>query len=912
MAKRKMSLDKDAMKNFFFLHGEKLGVGVAIGLMGFFVYSGLNATGLEDGKSPEALVELANRKDTEVKNSKFESFAPVRTAKVDLMTEIESQSVMDASTYIVGRTGEPLMKPKTFRPDPELRVATDSAVVGAFAAVALNAPPDHVEKLLELPFAPGEEGPRRREDEDEGLGGFGPPGGFPGSGSGSSRGSSRGSGFPGSGSGGSGFPGSGSGGSGFPGSGSGLGGAPGAPGGAGGGGSAAPGAPGGAGGLSGPGAPGGAGGFGGSGFMSGMGQSIGGRQVPMVQRQEMLGVAGKVQRNVRLYNTYVVGVSFLFPHKVQWAEFEAKFRDAYGYSPSRDIPRYLKLEVERSEDGGPWESITERIGSYPAAYAAQVTEVVDLKSTDMALTQPIPPILDGNPLLLGSHDKITRIDFASIGKVESEEGTGEGETDPNDPFGGASGGGITGYGPSGMGSGSGSGMMGSGRSGSGMMGSGMMGSGRSGSGMMGSGMMGSGMMGSGGMGSGGMMGGMNSGAAPPKAESDYKLIRFFDLHTKPGKTYTYRVRVWLADPNAIDESASSDGLGGEGGAGGGLPSGISGGGGGGMPMGVGGGGGMPMGVGGGGSSMGLGGGSSMGLGSGSGSSAGGGSMIQTPLRPTDLAPEVRRRLRTWRESPEYAALTDADAALKNGRPTEWSEATAPISVPEADWAEYLAGPSSPPTVYDASGIRHSTVERVTEVVVRQFSSTLGTFLPAKRTVGRGSYLSFSQNSEFLNPIDFSIRTQGKLADPTETDSKDVIEPVAFTGGGIVVDILGGDTIATKGRDKVLTASEVLLVDADGNFTIADEFDDLMGYRHSLFLEDEKTKGSEPEDGFMGGFGPGGMGPGGMGPGGPGSFGPGGRGPGGRGPGGSGGRGSFGSGGMGPGGSGSGGFPGPPR
>src|SRR5690606_41391319 len=63
----------------------------------------------------------------------------------------------------------------------------------------------------------------------------------------------------------------------------------------------------------------------------------------------------------------------------------------------------------------------------------------------------------------------------------------------------------------------------------------------------------------------------SSGAAPPKAESDYKLIRFFDLHTNPGKTYTCRVRVWLADPNAIDESASSDGLGSEGGAGGGLP-----------------------------------------------------------------------------------------------------------------------------------------------------------------------------------------------------------------------------------------------------------------------------------------------------------------------------------------------------
>ena len=33
---------------------------------------------------------------------------------------------------------------------------------------------------------------------------------------------------------------------------------------------------------------------------------------------------------------------------------------------------------------------------------------------------------------------------------------------------------------------------------------------------------------------------------------DYRVARFFDLDTEAGKTYEYRMRVWLADPNHED------------------------------------------------------------------------------------------------------------------------------------------------------------------------------------------------------------------------------------------------------------------------------------------------------------------------------------------------------------------------
>ena len=65
--------------------------------------------------------------------------------------------------------------------------------------------------------------------------------------------------------------------------------------------------------------------MGGDGFPGGFRAATSGpgKQLPAVQRAEMLGLAGKVTSNASLYKTYVVGVSYLFPHKVQWNELKA-------------------------------------------------------------------------------------------------------------------------------------------------------------------------------------------------------------------------------------------------------------------------------------------------------------------------------------------------------------------------------------------------------------------------------------------------------------------------------------------------------------------------------------------------------------------------------------------------------------
>ena len=84
MAKRKMKFDKDAIGNLFVRHGEKMGLGVALLLLGYFVYAGMQGAGLETDQTPSRLVEVASMKERQINSATFDAFAPVRTAKVNL------------------------------------------------------------------------------------------------------------------------------------------------------------------------------------------------------------------------------------------------------------------------------------------------------------------------------------------------------------------------------------------------------------------------------------------------------------------------------------------------------------------------------------------------------------------------------------------------------------------------------------------------------------------------------------------------------------------------------------------------------------------------------------------------------------------------------------------------------------
>lgn len=113
-------------------------------------------------------------------------------------------------------------------------------------------------------------------------------------------------------------------------------------------------------------------------------------------------------------------------------------------------------------------------------------------------------------------------------------GPGAGGPQPGFPGGGKGGPGVGGPGVGGPGAG------GPGAGGAGGPGAGGPGAGGPGAG-------GPGGLGGGGLGGGGM--GFEEEAAADVALPKYKLVRFFDLRAEPGKSYRYRLKVLLLDPN---------------------------------------------------------------------------------------------------------------------------------------------------------------------------------------------------------------------------------------------------------------------------------------------------------------------------------------------------------------------------
>ncbi|MEC7597901.1 MAG: hypothetical protein VX936_05955, partial [Planctomycetota bacterium] len=272
------SLNKDTIKDVFVQHGEKAGFLFVALVLAFLVFSGMQQEGLESNQTPDALVQLAENKQRTIDDSNFDAFSTVRRANPQLVEEVQNQSEMVASNFIQGPTVEPVSKAKTFRPDPELRTAMRPEVTGGFHAIALSNASRNPEKVFNLPFAEAEEvrggGESGGGDDSFFPGGYDPSGdegGFPeGSGAGRPSGSGSGAGRPSSGGPSSGGPSSG---------------------------------PSSGGPSSGP--------MGDDGFPGGFGAATSGpgKQLPAVQRAEMLGVAGKVASNASLYKTYVVGVS---------------------------------------------------------------------------------------------------------------------------------------------------------------------------------------------------------------------------------------------------------------------------------------------------------------------------------------------------------------------------------------------------------------------------------------------------------------------------------------------------------------------------------------------------------------------------------------------------------------------------
>lgn len=289
----------------------------------------------------------------------------------------------------------------------------------------------------------------------------------------------------------------------------------------------------------------------------------------------------------------LVAVKALVPFEKQWEEYERALANATGYSPMHDIPKYLLYVAERAEvsddPNAPleWQTISNTSFAVEWAgknYAGFPPEVADETYLLPSLTMPIPPILLHPYDSLALHSEVPKrklqmnLAMAQPGAEEQAKTEGGEEAAagpkpsadfteglPRIPATGAPGmgsmGGMGGYGVAGMGGGypGGGSDMGStgGMNGGGMYGGGMYGSeGSMPGGMYGAGMYGSegSMPGAPGMGGYGMAGTPGMGVKQPIVK--YKMIRFFDFTAQVGKSYRYRVRVMMEDPNRpLDKTA---------------------------------------------------------------------------------------------------------------------------------------------------------------------------------------------------------------------------------------------------------------------------------------------------------------------------------------------------------------------
>ena len=293
-------------------------------------------------------------------------------------------------------------------------------------------------------------------------------------------------------------------------------------------------------------------------------------------------------------------------------------------------------------------------------------------------------------------------------------------------------------------------------------------------------------------------------ALRPKA--DYRLIRFVDVDPPMGKPVQYRVRLWLADPNqrdnpmlAASRSAAEERRDGSGFQVGGST-----------------------------------GGASAGLSDDSGSRSQAGTAPdpdeieasryqRVTISPNMLHPDVRRRLL------EEMNQTDR---VPGARPTEWSEPSSWI-LAGSNGSSFYAGDAV------VEGMRTTrvgeTVIALTEPIARfvagAWSEKYNTLLPSKRDVSRGDLLNFiAERIHMLNPRDYRVLRADN--EPIQTN-------------GVVVDIMGGMSLPYTVPMRYQAPTDVLVLDASGNLRVQNSLDDYKGYRHALFLEDEKAEYGKP-------------------------------------------------------------------
>jgi len=612
----------------------------------------------------------------------------------------------------------------------------------------------------------------------------------------------------------------------------------------------------------------------------------------------------------------IVCVTGLVDIEQQWKEYENSFASAMGYYPDRDKPTYQYLEVERREVGEKeWTNITDKTSHYfpslfpsmhrmPKAFYNSAPDIVAPQHFDPILTGPIPAIFDFDYRPYISHSKLAenRREFPEFTAAEEEEEVNDDDILNNSIKKSGQPGAIGGSGKFGGGMGMGMGM----GMGAGGLGDPSGGGGRGGSAPGGSG---------GDFGleapeivqsrAGSDFTDHKKAIDADKAQHQFRLVRFFDFHQKDvGKTYEYRMRLWLGDPNNEDlgkqfANRQSSGM---------------------TDL---------AGMGGGNSNMGGGadgadeddsadqedpdedGGYTADRPTGTDNTSDKPEAKYVRITSTMRNPDVRKRLNRMKEikDPKTNRITyvmteirgkDENGKdkieeivvprvavaqnntnngeqyiyqdyLQHARPSEWSK---PVSVKvKQTRGQVAAGSVTPGKTLRLSQNGTSYELPIGEPDVEVAASAwwqanLGTSLPTKQNVHRGDALDFITESYFLHPATLEVKVAKNAPDAEGPNQY----KVPITTGMVVVDAISGEELELPRTEKMRhqTASEILVMDENGNFRVKNDMGDRTQFRNMLHLADEtqtvgkgkkRKKSKEEEQGGGGGkfSGGGGMG-----------------------------------------------------
>jgi hypothetical protein len=574
----------------------------------------------------------------------------------------------------------------------------------------------------------------------------------------------------------------------------------------------------------------------------------------------------------------------------QWKEYENSFASAMGYYPDRDRPTYQYLEVERREVGEEkWTNITDSTSHYfpslfpnmhrmPKAFHNSAPDVVAPQHFDPVLTGPIPAIFGFDYRPFVTHSKLANNqrefpDFTAEEEAEEVDAADILSGNIRKPGNSASSGGNAGKFGAGMGMGMGMGM--------------------------GAGSLGDPSGGRGGSDPGGSEGGFGTEAPEivqsragsdftdhikameaKEASDQFRLVRFFDFHAKElGKSYEYRMRLWLGDPNNEDlgkqfanrqtggmtdftgldggrsnQGGDYDGADGDDedeGADEEDPDGDY----------------------------------AANQSSNSGTTSSEPEAKYVRITSTMRNPDVRKRLNRAKDTkdsktnittyiiseirgkdengndvieeivvPRVAVAKNNNGDgfiyqdyLQHARPSQWSK---PVTVKvKQTRGQVAAGSVTPGRTLRISQNGTSIELRVGEPNVEVAASAwweqnLGTALPTKQTVHRGDALDFITESYFLHPATLEVKVAKN--DP-EAEGPNQYK-VAIKTGMVVVDAISGEELELPRTEKMRhqTASEILVMDENGNFRVKNDMNDRTQFRNMLYLADETQTVGKPK------------------------------------------------------------------